>query len=81
MSNYYLFQDTRKCIGCHACEVQCKTNKSLPVGPKPCKIIQVGPQVCGGPAAGILYLYALFSLRKALVRGRLSHRRDAKARQ
>ena len=44
MSNYYLFQDVKKCIGCHACEVQCKANKDLPVGPKPCQIIQVGPK-------------------------------------
>ena len=29
MSQYYLFQDTRKCIGCRACEVQCKANKNL----------------------------------------------------
>ena len=44
MSQYYLFQDSKKCIGCHACEIQCKTNKDLPEGPKPCQIIQVGPQ-------------------------------------
>lgn len=44
MSQYYLFQDTKKCIGCHACEIQCKTNKDLPEGPKPCQIIQVGPK-------------------------------------
>ncbi len=48
MSNYYLFQDTRKCIGCHACEIQCKSNKNLPKGPKPCQIIQVGPKFIGG---------------------------------
>ncbi len=45
MSNYYLFQDVRKCIGCHTCEVQCKSNKNLPAGPKPCQIIQVGPKM------------------------------------
>lgn len=48
MSKYYLFQDTRKCIGCHACEIQCKSNKNLPKGPKPCQIIQVGPKFIGG---------------------------------
>lgn len=48
MSNYYLFQDVKKCIGCHACEVQCKANKDLPVGPKPCQIIQVGPKMING---------------------------------
>jgi Fe-S-cluster-containing dehydrogenase component len=47
MSHYYLSQDARKCIGCHACEVQCKANKALPPGPKPCQIIQVGPKFIG----------------------------------
>ena len=45
MSKYYLYQDTDKCIGCHACEIQCKSNKSLPVGPKPCQVIEVGPKL------------------------------------
>ncbi|MBW2297674.1 MAG: 4Fe-4S ferredoxin, partial [Deltaproteobacteria bacterium] len=45
MSKYYLIQDTKKCIGCHACEIQCKSNKSLPVGPRLCQIIEVGPQL------------------------------------
>lgn len=44
MSNYFLIQDAKKCIGCHSCEIQCKTNKSLPVGPKPCQVMQVGPK-------------------------------------
>nr|WP_320189854.1 4Fe-4S dicluster domain-containing protein [uncultured Desulfobacter sp.] len=44
MSHYYLFQDTRKCIGCHTCEVVCKSNKNLPPGPKPCRIVQEGPK-------------------------------------
>ena len=48
MSQYYLFQDTRKCIGCKACEVQCKANKKLPAGPRLCQIIEVGPKSVGG---------------------------------
>ena len=48
MSKYYLFQDTKKCIGCHACEVQCKANKGLTIGPRLCQIIQVGPKMIGG---------------------------------
>ncbi len=47
MSHYYLFQDTRTCIGCRACEIQCKSSKNLPKGPKPCQIIQVGPKFVG----------------------------------
>jgi len=39
MSKYYLFQDSKRCIGCHSCEVICKMNKNLPVGPKLCEIV------------------------------------------
>ena len=77
MSKYYLFQDTKKCIGCHSCEVACKSNKGLPVGPKPCEIITCGTGPCGESAQSRLYLYALFSLRRSLVRGGLSHRGHA----
>lgn len=57
MSQYYLFQDTRKCIGCHACEVQCKVNKKLPIGPKPCHIVTVGPKFIGGvPRASYIFM-------------------------
>ena len=48
MSQYYLFQDMKKCIGCHSCEVACKNNKLLPAGPKPCQIMTVGPKMVGG---------------------------------
>lgn len=48
MSDFYLYQDARKCIGCHACEVQCKMNKDLPPVTKPCQIVQVGPKFIGG---------------------------------
>ena len=47
MSVYYLFQDTRKCIGCQSCEVACKSNKELQVGPRLCQIITVGPKMVG----------------------------------
>lgn len=57
MSQYYLFQDTQRCIGCHACEVQCKANKMLPVGPKLCQVIEVGPQWSGDvPRAAYVYI-------------------------
>jgi len=48
MSKYYLFQDIKKCIGCHACEIQCKSYKNLPIEPELCKIIQVGPKFIDG---------------------------------
>jgi len=47
MSKYYLFQDQKKCIGCKACEIACKTRKSLKQGPKPCSVITVGPKWVG----------------------------------
>lgn len=56
MSKYYLLQDTRKCIGCHSCEIQCKSNKSLPVGPRLCQIVTVGPKfVNGQPRASYIF--------------------------
>lgn len=41
MSQYILHHDAPNCVGCHACEVHCKTNKGLSTGPSPCKIIPV----------------------------------------
>ncbi|SFM40228.1 4Fe-4S dicluster domain-containing protein [Thermodesulforhabdus norvegica] len=47
MSQYYLMQDSKRCINCHACEVACKSNKQLPVGPKICEVVAVGPRFVG----------------------------------
>ena len=38
MNKYILYLDSKRCIGCHGCEVHCKTNKGLPVGPILCEI-------------------------------------------
>lgn len=54
MSKYYLIQDSPKCIGCHACEVQCKSTKNLPPGPHPCRIIEIFHENEGKPAKGNL---------------------------
>jgi len=48
MSQYYILQDLSQCIGCLSCEVHCKTNKNLPVGPRLGQIIQVGPKIVDG---------------------------------
>ena len=57
MSKYYLFQDTKKCIGCHSCEVVCKSNKNLPVGPKLCQIVTIGPKFIGNlPRAAYTFM-------------------------
>ena len=44
MSSYYLFQDQKKCIGCQACMVACKSRQALPPGPFPCTVVTVGPK-------------------------------------
>ena len=57
MSKYYLFQDTKKCIGCHTCTIQCKSHKNLPVGPRISQIITVGPKFVGGlPRASYIFM-------------------------
>jgi len=57
MSKYYLFQDTKKCIGCHTCEVLCKSNKNLPTGPKLCQVIPVGPKAVGNlPKSSYIFM-------------------------
>ena len=57
MSDYYLFQDLKKCIGCKACEVQCKANKGGPAGAKICQVITVGPKMISGlPRAAYIFM-------------------------
>ena len=38
MNKYTIHLNTKRCIGCHGCEVHCKTNKNLPIGPILCEI-------------------------------------------
>jgi len=47
MSQYVLYQDIDRCIGCYSCEVHCKANKALPDGPRLCRIYEVGPRRVG----------------------------------
>jgi len=68
MSDYYLFQDARKCIACHSCEVACKSNKGLPVGPRLCQIITVGPRLVGDLPRAAYTFMPCFTVR-TLVRG------------
>lgn len=57
LSSYYIYQDQKRCIGCRACEVHCKTERDLPVGPAFCKIFRVGPRVGGGvPRVSFVYM-------------------------
>jgi len=38
VNKYMIYLNSKRCIGCHGCEVHCKTNKDLPVGPFLCEI-------------------------------------------
>ncbi len=38
MKKYMIYLNSKRCIGCHGCEVHCKANKDLPVGPILCEI-------------------------------------------
>jgi len=40
---YALLVDAARCIGCHSCEVACKLENDLPSGPRPVKVLQLGP--------------------------------------
>jgi len=41
----YLYHDPQRCIGCYSCELHCKMKNNLPVGPRLCRIIEIGPRV------------------------------------
>ncbi|MDA8171396.1 MAG: 4Fe-4S dicluster domain-containing protein [Nitrospiraceae bacterium] len=45
MSDFYIYQDQKRCIGCRACEVHCKTENDVPAGPRLSMIVPVGPKV------------------------------------
>jgi Fe-S-cluster-containing dehydrogenase component len=57
MSKYFMLQDQQKCIGCHSCEIQCKSNKELPNGPNPCQIVPIGPEMINDvPRASYIFM-------------------------
>ncbi len=57
MSNYYIYQDRKRCIGCRACEVHCKIENDVPVGAFLCRIIPVGPkEVRGVPRIDFVFM-------------------------
>ncbi|MBD3166129.1 4Fe-4S dicluster domain-containing protein [bacterium] len=57
MSEHYIDQDLKRCIGCHACEIHCKNEHDLGPGPQHCLIVKVGPKVRDGvPRAQFLFL-------------------------
>ncbi len=65
---YALMIDADRCIGCHSCEVACKMENDLPAGPRPVKVLQIGPVpgACG-PVMGFQPLTCLHCDRPACV--------------
>jgi Fe-S-cluster-containing dehydrogenase component len=47
-NQYAMFFDAERCIGCFGCEIHCKLEHDVPVGPRLCRMIQVGPRVVAG---------------------------------
>ncbi len=43
LKKYALMVDSSVCIGCQSCEVACKLEHDTPQGPRPIKVMQVGP--------------------------------------
>jgi len=40
--------DLDRCFGCYACEVACKQENALPVGPRPMQVLELGPRRVNG---------------------------------
>jgi Fe-S-cluster-containing dehydrogenase component len=45
---FALFVNTVDCVGCHACEIACKQEYNLPVGPRLIKVLPDGPRQIDG---------------------------------
>ena len=57
MSDYYIYHDQKRCIGCYACEVHCKAEHNVPVGPQFNAIIAVGPKLVDNvPRISFVYM-------------------------
>ena len=48
MTDKMLLVDIDKCIRCYACEIACKEENNLPVGPRACQVITIGPRKLDG---------------------------------
>ena len=57
MSKYYIDHDRKRCIGCYACEVHCKSEKGVPPGPKLNAIIPVESRDEEIPRTTFIYMH------------------------
>jgi Fe-S-cluster-containing dehydrogenase component len=48
VKGYTLVVNTEDCVGCHACEIACKQEHNLPVGPRWIKVHSDGYEAIGG---------------------------------
>lgn len=48
MADKVMLVDLDRCIGCYGCEVSCKQEHDLPVGPRWIRVVQVGPREVEG---------------------------------
>jgi len=57
---YALVVNTKDCVGCYACEVACKQEHHLPVGPKWVRVFSVGPiEIEGKPQLRYIVTHCL----------------------
>jgi Fe-S-cluster-containing dehydrogenase component len=47
-SRVFMVIDLDRCWGCKACEVACKQELGLGAGPRPMKVVEIGPRVLDG---------------------------------
>jgi Fe-S-cluster-containing dehydrogenase component len=45
---FTLIVNTENCVGCHACEIACKQEHNLPVGPRLIRVLSDGPRHIDG---------------------------------
>jgi Fe-S-cluster-containing dehydrogenase component len=45
---FALIVNTENCVGCHACEIACKQEHNLPVGPRLIRVLSDGPRQIDG---------------------------------
>lgn len=69
MSNYYIYHDRKRCIGCRACEVHCMSNHQHPVGVQLNAIVGVTAETANPiPRTEFVYMHCYHCQDAACVR-------------